>query len=419
MIKPVTSVGKGPKRAMKSDPGSAAMANRTMGRPERTPTPVPDRRRSDWMSAMTGGTARMLSRRATPASQSRLPAIQTSRMALPAAAFVRRFYSKARWRRVLGGLPSPLWGGAGGGGQYWGTRFAPQQRPPSPPLPHKGGGSRPSSLRAMIPLHANYSRRAFQALERFIDLEPARLGLFALLALAFDHVLRRAGDEVGIGELGIDARDVGLDARHFLFEAGLLGGKIDHALERQRRDFPAHDELNRPLRRPLRERNIGEAREPPHGFGPARCSRLRRRRNRHQYQRNLGRWGDVHFRTHGADGANEVDDPADLGLCFEVVEPFKLRPGRERKQAVANRAAFAGHLPQLLGDERRERVQELEDLVAHPCRHRPRFILGGPVRALQHRLCQFQIPVAENVPHEAVRRARRFVELVGLDRDRK
>jgi hypothetical protein len=33
---------------------------------------------------------------------------------------------------------SPLWGGVGGGGRTWRTQFAPQLRPPSPALPHKG-----------------------------------------------------------------------------------------------------------------------------------------------------------------------------------------------------------------------------------------------------------------------------------------
>src|SRR5262245_18696181 len=43
----------------------------------------------------------------------------------------------------LGRLPSPLW--VGGGGRRlreWSCITAP---PPSPPLPHKGGGSRPST----------------------------------------------------------------------------------------------------------------------------------------------------------------------------------------------------------------------------------------------------------------------------------
>src|SRR5215475_15171414 len=47
-------------------------------------------------------------------------------------------------RRLLGALPSPLWGGVGGGGraimQTWRDRHLTAS-PPSPTLPHKGGGS--------------------------------------------------------------------------------------------------------------------------------------------------------------------------------------------------------------------------------------------------------------------------------------
>src|SRR5437764_15369467 len=41
----------------------------------------------------------------------------------------------------LGVLPSPLWGGDGGGGRSLLTRLVKQQRPPSPTLPHKGEGA--------------------------------------------------------------------------------------------------------------------------------------------------------------------------------------------------------------------------------------------------------------------------------------
>src|SRR5260370_39762967 len=54
-----------------------------------------------------------------------------------------------------GGLPSPLWGGVGGGGR---EGEAPALRivpPPSPALPHKGGGSRPSVPPALTPFHRN------------------------------------------------------------------------------------------------------------------------------------------------------------------------------------------------------------------------------------------------------------------------
>ena len=85
--KPPTKVGKAPKRAINSEPGSAAMANRMSGRPERIPISVPDSLRSAWINGMTGGTARMVSRSPTPASQSRLAAAQNSRMDAPGCGF--------------------------------------------------------------------------------------------------------------------------------------------------------------------------------------------------------------------------------------------------------------------------------------------------------------------------------------------
>src|SRR5262249_58184840 len=47
-------------------------------------------------------------------------------------------------RRGLGVFPSPLWGGVRGGGGRVGQRRCITASPPSPTLPHKGGGSRPS-----------------------------------------------------------------------------------------------------------------------------------------------------------------------------------------------------------------------------------------------------------------------------------
>src|SRR5262245_60873525 len=57
------------------------------------------------------------------------------------------FVLEARWRHMLGVLPSPLWGGVWGGGRAIFRRWRRRHLtvpPPSPPLPHKGGGSRPS-----------------------------------------------------------------------------------------------------------------------------------------------------------------------------------------------------------------------------------------------------------------------------------
>src|SRR5207344_2351592 len=48
-----------------------------------------------------------------------------------------------RHLHTLGVFPSPLWGRVRGGGGSWRTHLVQQQLPPSPTLPHKGGGSTP------------------------------------------------------------------------------------------------------------------------------------------------------------------------------------------------------------------------------------------------------------------------------------
>src|SRR5262249_62394873 len=44
----------------------------------------------------------------------------------------------------FGALPSPLWGGVGGGGSESEALILLHAPPPSPTLPHKGGGSTPN-----------------------------------------------------------------------------------------------------------------------------------------------------------------------------------------------------------------------------------------------------------------------------------
>jgi len=46
---------------------------------------------------------------------------------------------------------------------------------------------------------------------------------------------------------------IGVGLGQFLVEPRLLGGKIDHSLEGQRRDLAAHQKLHRAFRRFLRE----------------------------------------------------------------------------------------------------------------------------------------------------------------------
>src|SRR5258708_1645391 len=114
------------------------------------------------MSEMTGGTARMVRRSPAPASQRSPTATQNSRMDAPGCGL----------RRSRSLLP-----------------------------PFAGG---------------RVSLRAFQPFQRFDDLGSALHRLLTLLALAVDHLLRRASNEVGIGELGVDAGDVGIDTRQLL-----------------------------------------------------------------------------------------------------------------------------------------------------------------------------------------------------------
>jgi hypothetical protein len=59
-----------PMRAIKSDPGTAAMANNASGSPINSPTWVSDMCNSPCTCGITGGMARIVMRMATPASQS-------------------------------------------------------------------------------------------------------------------------------------------------------------------------------------------------------------------------------------------------------------------------------------------------------------------------------------------------------------
>src|SRR5262249_55990055 len=208
---PAASVASAPKRAISSEAGNAPMANRITGNPERMPISVPERCRSPWMSAITGGTARIVSRRPTPASQSRPTAAQNSRITDPG------------YRVQIMSLSS----------------------------------SRENEL-----------GRAREPFERLGDLGAPQRSLLALLALAFHHVLGRAPHEIGIGKLGVDAGDVGIDPRDLLLEPRLLDGEINHAGERHRCDLAAHHDLHRARRRAFRQRKVGEAREPSNASRP-------------------------------------------------------------------------------------------------------------------------------------------------------
>ena len=122
--------------------------------------------------------------------------------------------------------------------------------------------------------------------------------------------------------------------------------------------------------------------------------------------------------AHRAHLADQADQPADLLVGLGIGEALEHRPGRQAQQVLALHADLDQPRPQLLGDERHERVQQLQDLVQHPGRGGARLGLGRLVLAVQHRLDQLEVPVAERAPRELVDGAGRLVELVGLDAGR-
>src|SRR5207237_5352712 len=105
-------------------------------------------------------------------------------------------------------------------------------------------------------------RGALQTLQRLDNLGAASFGFLALLALAFDHFFRRAPDKIGVAELRVDAGDVARNLGHLLLKPATLRTEIDHALERQCREFPPDHELDCICRGCIREADLRDAGEP-------------------------------------------------------------------------------------------------------------------------------------------------------------
>ena len=130
-------------------------------------------------------------------------------------------------------------------------------------------------------------------------------------------------------------------------------------------------------------------------------ARPRLGRGAHQHERDLRAGRHVRLRAGRADLADEIDDPADLGLGRFVDESLERRPGGEGQDALP-----APALPQLLGEERHEGVQELADDVEHMGGRGARLVAGRLVAALQHGLGELDVPVAEHGPRRSGRRRR-------------
>src|SRR5207247_8659712 len=124
-------------------------------------------------------------------------------------------------------LPSPLWGGVGGGGRSLARVRCPYELPPSPALPHKGGGSTPRLPLRLIPFatitlwfccRSQKPRRPHQR-------APHVRGRRVVEAEAFLRLLEIAPDDVdeiveahfGVGIEGIDVVHADEPRRHVVF----------------------------------------------------------------------------------------------------------------------------------------------------------------------------------------------------------
>ena len=124
----------------------------------------------------------------------------------------------------------------------------------------------------------------------------------------------------------------------------------------------------------------------------------------------------THFRANRADFRDEFDDPADLRLGGPVDGKIGVGPRTQRQKAVPGRALLAFNLPQLLGQEGHEGMQQAVDDIENIGDRRLGFRLQGALLApLQNRLRQLQMPIAKQVPNEAIRGVGGIVEPEGFD----
>ena len=113
------------------------------------------------------------------------------------------------------------------------------------------------------------------------------------------------------------------------------------------------------------ERDRRQPREAAHRVAPAVRAPARRRIGADEDKRDQGAERDAHLAAHRADFGNEVDHPADLGLSVAVLEAGEVAPSCQRQHAGSCGSLRAFDRPQLLGEERHERVQQLENFVEH------------------------------------------------------
>jgi hypothetical protein len=184
---------------------------------------------------------------------------------------------------------------------------------------------------------------------------------------------------------------------------GALGIEIDHAFERQcEGGFVDHDLGSAGAReaRELDRFQPHEAREPP-CWRSSRADRFAPMRR----LRTDAAWRPAARSVRSAPRA----PPAPAGSATRSRRSPRDRSRAHRPSAIwrgSDRArAIAQRMPQLFGDEGHEGVEHHEDLIEHPAGDGLGLVIDraplGP-SPCEQRLDQFEIPVAELVPDEAV-----------------
>ncbi len=155
-----------------------------------------------------------------------------------------------------------------------------------------------------------------------------------------------------------------------------------------------------------------------------------------QHQRHQRRGRDIHLRAQRPDRGDEIDHPADFRFRCRIVETVMRRPLRQRQHI---RALLIGLLELRLVLVHALRLDPQNGPVTHHnssvmngmngCNSLTissraqatiarRLGLGIAIGSDENRLHQFEIPVAIDVPDEAIGRVGGIVEAIGLDRCR-
>lgn len=131
-----------------------------------------------------------------------------------------------------------------------------------------------------------------------------------------------------------------------------------------------------------------------------------------EYQRDFCACWHVDLGAVGPDCVDQVDHPVHfrVGVRIDQVGPVSGPISVDQ-----HFGARVGKAPKFLGDEWHDRVQHDQGLVENPAQCGLSFQFGSLVCALQDRLGEFQIPVANLSPCERIKRVGRVVETVGVE----